>query len=263
MLRNRKGMVKRSTTLVIAFLTLILFIVCLPIPQCSAAMSSLTVEVRNQLSKEPISGATVVISGPDVRSGISGLDGKVAFSDIPSGDYDITVSVAQYPNTAPQTIYVSGKTTTMVLFAYTKAYFDYNPRQPLIKDALAFNASRSESSANITDYDWDFGDGMTGSGVAPTHFYNKSGTYTVVLTVTSDVGTATYNQLIQVLMPGENIIIFPWILLLIPLLLIPLIIFWRRRRYYVIIQVRVPTYKKNPHCPGNNTICEDCKMTPC
>ncbi len=238
---------------------------CFAVPLTSAETATLVVEVRNQLSKEPIGGATVTISGPDFRSGVSGSDGKVTFSNIPSGDYNVTVSVAQYPNTAPQTIKVSGLTTNIVLFAYTKAFFVYTPHQPLVNSTVAFNGSRSESSANILDYNWDFGDDTTGSGITPTHVYTKPGTYTVVLTVTSEVGTATYNQIVQVITPAENIIIFPWILLLLPLLLIPLIIFWRRRNYYVMIQVRVPSYPKNPHCPGNNTIpiCEECKMSPC
>jgi len=256
---------KRCKLYVFVFLTLTLFFSCFVLPTCSAANSQLTVEVRNQLSKQPIPGATVSISGPDVRSGVTGSNGKVTFSDIPSGDYDIIVSVAQYPNTAPQTVQVNGITTTMVLFAYTKAFFVYTPRQSAVNETVSFNASRSESSAAITDYSWDFGDGATGSGVTPTHSFNKSGTYTVVLTVTSEVGTATYNQIVQVVTPSENVIIFPWILLFFPLLLIPFIIFWRRRRYYVVIQVRVPTYPKQPHCPGNNNIpiCKECKMGPC
>ncbi len=257
---------KRCKLYVFVFLTLTLFCSCFVIPPCSAANSQLTVEVRHQLSKEPIPGATVSISGPDVRSGITGSNGKVTFSNIPSGDYDIVVSVAQYPNTAPQTVQVTGVTTTMVLFAYTKAHFVYTPRQPMVNETITFNASRSESSAAITDYSWDFGDGSVGSGITPTHFFNKSSTYTVVLTVTSEVGSATYSQIVQVIVPGESaVIFFPWILFLLPLLLIPLIFFWRRRRYYVLIQVRVPSYPKNPHCPGNNNIqiCKECKMEPC
>ena len=41
---------------------------------------------------------------------------------------------------------------------------------------------------NITAYDWDFGDGNTGTGVAPSHTYATAGTYTVTLTVVDDEG---------------------------------------------------------------------------
>ncbi|UCE39177.1 MAG: PKD domain-containing protein, partial [Thermoplasmata archaeon] len=37
-------------------------------------------------------------------------------------------------------------------------------------------------------YEWDFGDGNTGSGENPTHVYTTSGAYTVCLTVTDDDG---------------------------------------------------------------------------
>ena len=40
----------------------------------------------------------------------------------------------------------------------------------------------------ITQYDWDFGDGNTGTGVNPTHTYLAAGPYTVTLTVVDDEG---------------------------------------------------------------------------
>ncbi|MHA2062347.1 MAG: PKD domain-containing protein, partial [Candidatus Sifarchaeia archaeon] len=35
-------------------------------------------------------------------------------------------------------------------------------------------------------YDWDFGDGNTGTGISPTHSYSAAGTFTVFLTVTDN-----------------------------------------------------------------------------
>ena len=37
-------------------------------------------------------------------------------------------------------------------------------------------------------YDWDFGDGSTGSGAMPNHIYTTDGNFTVTLTVTDDAG---------------------------------------------------------------------------
>lgn len=46
-------------------------------------------------------------------------------------------------------------------------------------------------STNITDWQWDFGDGATSLLRNPSHVYGAPGTYTVSLTVTTSVGTHT------------------------------------------------------------------------
>jgi trimeric autotransporter adhesin len=43
----------------------------------------------------------------------------------------------------------------------------------------------------LVAYEWDFGDGVTGSGPSPTHTYTQAGAFTVVLTVTDDNGQAS------------------------------------------------------------------------
>jgi PKD repeat protein len=41
------------------------------------------------------------------------------------------------------------------------------------------------------EYLWDFGDGTTSTDASPTHLYTAAGTYTVMVTVTSDWGSVT------------------------------------------------------------------------
>ena len=54
---------------------------------------------------------------------------------------------------------------------------------------VAFDGSgSSDSDGTIVSYDWNFGDGNTGTGVSPTHTYAAAGNYTVMLTVTDDAG---------------------------------------------------------------------------
>ncbi len=53
-----------------------------------------------------------------------------------------------------------------------------------------FDASgSSDPGNNPLSFAWDFGDGSTGSGVAPSHTYGADGTYDVTLTVTSVLGS--------------------------------------------------------------------------
>ncbi len=43
-----------------------------------------------------------------------------------------------------------------------------------------------DSSGSIVNYEWDFGDGSTGTDVRPTHTYSTNGLYTATLTVTDN-----------------------------------------------------------------------------
>jgi DNA/RNA endonuclease G (NUC1) len=56
-------------------------------------------------------------------------------------------------------------------------------------------AGSQDPNGSITDYTWDFGDGVAGSGVSVTHAYAQDGSYTVRLTLTDNDGlvdTATF-----------------------------------------------------------------------
>ncbi len=64
---------------------------------------------------------------------------------------------------------------------------------PLLVD---FDGSGSTpGDGNIVSYYWDFGDGNTGSGMTTSHVYAASGTYTVSLTVTDDLGSNDVDSL--------------------------------------------------------------------
>jgi hypothetical protein len=60
-----------------------------------------------------------------------------------------------------------------------------SPNQP-----IQFNGGGSfDAGGTLVAYDWNFGDGATGTGIAPTHAYGATGTYTVQLTVTDGQGS--------------------------------------------------------------------------
>src|SRR6056297_1365129 len=46
-----------------------------------------------------------------------------------------------------------------------------------------------ESTGDITDYLWDFGDGETSTGHSPSHVFASNGVYTVSLTTTGPSGS--------------------------------------------------------------------------
>lgn len=61
--------------------------------------------------------------------------------------------------------------------------FAYPPYEP------TFDASASSSpDGAIVSYEWDFGDGETGTGVVVTHIYEEKGLYEVTLVVTDSNG---------------------------------------------------------------------------
>lgn len=54
---------------------------------------------------------------------------------------------------------------------------------------LSFDGSASrDPDGTVVSYDWDFGDGATGTGPRPEHSYATAGTFRVTLTVTDNVG---------------------------------------------------------------------------
>lgn len=68
------------------------------------------------------------------------------------------------------------------------ASFRFSPSSPKQGDRVTFNptAGSGGSGATVTDYSWEYGDGQ--SGRSNYHTYNRSGTFTVKLTVTNSCG---------------------------------------------------------------------------
>jgi len=66
------------------------------------------------------------------------------------------------------------------------------PYEAAAGEEITFDGSASsDSDGTIAQYDWDFGDGSTGTGETAVHSYDQAGTYTVTLTVTDDAGAAS------------------------------------------------------------------------
>ncbi len=67
------------------------------------------------------------------------------------------------------------------------ADFTYSPENPVVNETVTFDATSSTANGGATvNYDWDFGDGNTDSGVVVTHAYDSYGVFAVTLNVTDN-----------------------------------------------------------------------------
>lgn len=57
-----------------------------------------------------------------------------------------------------------------------------------LNDETTFENNSSPQDNTIANWDWDFGDGATATGISAAHTYSDHGTFTVILTATSDSG---------------------------------------------------------------------------
>lgn len=71
------------------------------------------------------------------------------------------------------------------------ASFSYTPESPLVNQMITFDASSSYApDGNITNYEWNFGDGNIGTGELIKYSYSSAGKYDVTLTVKDNAGAA-------------------------------------------------------------------------
>jgi len=103
-----------------------------------------------------------------------------------AGSYTVTLTVTDDRSQSAST----SKTVTVVLTPAPKAEFVVSPSSPAVNEKVFFNAAASSASVGrtIVRYDWDYGQGRQDTGQLVWHVYSQAGEYTVVLTVTDDVG---------------------------------------------------------------------------
>jgi PKD repeat protein len=86
-------------------------------------------------------------------------------------------------------------TSTSTVAVPTVASFVFSPLTPEVLQTVRFDGSGSTpgSGRTIVSYSWDFGDGVTKTGVTSEHDFFPSGVYLVTLTVTDNQGTTAKN----------------------------------------------------------------------
>ncbi|HNB52466.1 MAG TPA: PKD domain-containing protein, partial [Anaerolineales bacterium] len=71
------------------------------------------------------------------------------------------------------------------------AAFDLSADTILPGESITFTSLSTTNGTPIVSWEWDFGDGQTGSGEAVTHLYANAGVYDVSLTITDACGFTT------------------------------------------------------------------------
>ena len=138
----------------------------------------------------------------DFGDGGTGFGATITHQYARSGIFTISLRLTSDTGqaaTTTRTITVSATSGQVV------ARFTFSPTAPAINDVVFFNAS--SSTVTNGSYAWDFGDGSRSTGVTPTHQYSRAATFTVTMTVTSDLAqSATVSSMITVSATSSQVV---------------------------------------------------------
>ncbi|HFE32593.1 MAG TPA: PKD domain-containing protein [Gammaproteobacteria bacterium] len=115
---------------------------------------------------EDVPSPTFIVKGIDPCNDVA--FGSLGLDNDGDGPRDAADSDCQAPVDNPPTAVISA------------------PASGLVGETLTFDGSASSDDGTIVSYTWDFGDGVSASGMATTHAYGSAGTYTVSLAVCDD-----------------------------------------------------------------------------
>lgn len=127
----------------------------------------------------------------DFGNGQTGSGVRVTTRFPTRGVYAVKLIVTNdrgFSNQVTQNVTVAGVSNPTVDFAFS-------PTAPGVNQQVFFdaNASQAAPGRTITNYQWDFGDGVFGSGVTESHRFARAGAFNVTLTVTDSAGKTAAN----------------------------------------------------------------------
>jgi len=123
-------------------------------------------------------GDTVELTAvPDAGWAFSGWSGDL------SGSANPTSIVIDYDKSVTATFHIESTPVEDTTYPIAEA----GTNQTVVTDSTVnFDAEGSSDNVGIDKYEWDFGDGTTGTGKTATHTYKEPGNYLVTLTVEDD-----------------------------------------------------------------------------
>lgn len=143
--------------------------------------------INGQITGSNFTGIVAVEMGAGINiHKVEGID---------STTIKVKFSVSTNATTGPRTITVTnaaGKTSNSSALSITNnrtplVAFTVDPPRGSKETIFTFDASPSvDPDGKISNYDWDFGNGQSGTGRVVTHSYNAAGSFHVTLTVTDN-----------------------------------------------------------------------------
>lgn len=165
------------------------------IPPRGSVVAEFTVNPGTPNDNEPVvfdasestsSTGTIVQWLWNFGDGSTGSGERVTHTFKSAGTRSVTLTVIDSIGASNSTT----KTVTVGQGTLPTATILTSPSAPTVNQPVNFNGSSSRPGPGrtIRSYEWDFGDGDTGSGPTVQHAYSAAGTYSVLLTVTDDAG---------------------------------------------------------------------------
>ena len=109
------------------------------------------------------------------------------------GGYTVTFTASNEANSASETLSVEVVPPPVPAEVVT---MNASPNPGTEGEPVSFSANvRGDTPV---DYNWDFGDGSTGSGASPSHTFDEPGTYTVSLGVSNEAGEGSRTMTLTV-----------------------------------------------------------------
>ena len=152
-----------------------------PVASLSSSANGLDASFDASASTDP--DGSIVSYAWNFGDGMTGTGQSVVHTYATAGTYTVELTVT---DNAGATAMATDTVTVPAINAPPVASFTSSANG---LDASFDGSASSDPDGSIATYSWDFGDGSTGTGVAPTHTYAIAGTFDVTLTVT-DVGGA-------------------------------------------------------------------------